>query len=77
MKHHLKLDVVSVQNKRISSESLKQILLDKIKKMFQAMGGDRNLRISQMTELCIGEGMHRAFTVICHGKQNSEETNSI
>lgn len=29
MKHHLKLDVVSLQNKRISRESLKQILSNK------------------------------------------------
>ena len=71
MKLYLKLDVVSLQNKRISRESLQQILSNKIMKTFHAMGGDRNLRISQMTELCIGEGMHRAFAMICHGKQNS------
>jgi len=77
MKKHWKSNVLSIKNKRISGESLKQILSNKITNLFHAMGGDRNLRISQMTELYIGEGMRTAFAMICHGIQNSEETNSI
>jgi len=74
MKKHLKANVVSLQSKRVSSRSLKNILRIISSKLFSERGGKKDLRISQDITLCTGKGRETGFAMICQGTPNSEKT---